>query len=26
LETVSVLRGLEDLPSANRVGFTVGGR
>ncbi len=26
LETVSVLRGLEDLPSANRVGFAVGGR
>jgi len=26
LDTVSVLRGLEDLPSANRVGFAVGGR
>ena len=26
LETVSVLRGLEDLPSGSRVGFTVGGR
>jgi 6,7-dimethyl-8-ribityllumazine synthase len=26
VETVSVLRGLEDLPTASRVGFTVGGR
>jgi 6,7-dimethyl-8-ribityllumazine synthase len=26
LETVSVLRGIEDLSSASRVGFTVGGR
>lgn len=26
VETVSVLRGLEDLPSGSRVGFTVGGR
>jgi len=26
LETVSVLRGLEDLPSAGRVGFASGGR
>jgi len=26
LETVSVLRGLEDLPSGGRVGFTSGGR
>jgi 6,7-dimethyl-8-ribityllumazine synthase len=26
LETLSVLRGLEDLPSGSRVGFSVGGR
>jgi len=26
LETISVLRGLEELPSGSRVGFTVGGR
>ena len=26
LETVSVLRALEDLPGGSRVGFTVGGR
>jgi 6,7-dimethyl-8-ribityllumazine synthase len=26
LETLSVLRGLEELPSQNRVGFSVGGR
>ena len=26
LETVALLRGIEDLPSAHRVGFTVGGR
>jgi 6,7-dimethyl-8-ribityllumazine synthase len=26
LETLAVLRGLEDLPSGNRVGFSVGGR
>jgi len=26
VETVAVLRGLEDLPSGSRVGFTVGGR
>jgi len=26
VETVSVLRGLEDLPTGSRVGFTVGGR
>ena len=26
LETAALLRGIEDLPSAHRVGFTVGGR
>ena len=26
LETVALLRGIEDLPSAHRVGFSVGGR